>query len=525
MIHGHASVRTARCKVKLAREQKNMSSAELHVHNAGPVGPLAIRLAAVCAALAIASTDVLGQSIPLSDADVAHLLREMLRDGVLTLDERANLIGAGVEPQIVQQHVVRLRARRLGAPRELGPSLVLPIRSPMTSGELEKILQVLRPSQEQRNYILEAYASYHDRESERWMTSTADLWEFAASTAAQGMKEDDLDAMIGRAYRDARRLDELAQAADRVFFLQVAQILSDEQMLGLQRAQWLRQRTSIPPQPAIHAGADVDLSLLMDTVLSAHVDDRTAHDEALNELMVAYETRLTRLWTDLQRAGFDAEVERIDNLIKSRRAGPNVGLRMHLLDERKRIVAEPLRISRSIFDLNTSTMSRLSVLVPPVIYNTLRNEYLSRTYPAAYPIDDRVANAIDGIWKKHAADELVSAVLPSVLTELRSELEATAGRMAELSMMWKIRVAESSGFMPDEYGTYRDQMHALLRRQHAAQTRAIEMVGAVWPHLTPELDARRNSVDRDYLARLSSPQGSHTTWPEPFGNDRAISTH
>lgn len=521
VTHGHAFARTAPCKPQHVRKPRSLSLVETRAHSfVVPVGRLTIRCVAACAVLTVASTNGLGQSLPLNDPGGSKLLREMLRDGVLTLDERVTLVENGVQPNIVPQHVDRLRARRLSAPRDLGPTLVLPIRSPMTSGELEKIMRVIGPSDEQRKFIADAFASYHDGESERWRASTAELWEFAAHTAARGMKDDDSASAIGRVYRDAMRLDELAREADQAFFLQVSLILSDQQMLGLQRAQWLRERTSIPSQPAIHAGADVDLSLLLDAVLAAHVDGHAAPDEALTELLVEYEARLTRLCTDLQRSHFEAEIERIDNLIKTRSAGPNIGLRMRLLDERKRIMAEPLRISRSIYDLNAVTMNKMRERVHPDIYNALRDEYLVRTYPVAYPIDDRVALAIDGIWKNNAEDELVYTVLPTVLAQLRAELDTTADRMAALSRMWKVRVAESSGFMPDEYGAYRDQMHALLRRQLAAQLRAIEMIEAACPRFESEFDTLRDSVEGDYSNRLKEDQGSPTTWPDPFGNDR-----
>jgi hypothetical protein len=335
------------------------------------------------------------------------------------------------------------------------------------------------------------------------------LWEQAADIREAGDPS--------RALEDAQAIAEIhsrhEQAVARLRLIEerlltsLAEILSDEQLVLLERVRLKRDRQCAAGLLQTYPALTIELGALLKTLEQRGLDVHPDDPAAFGEILYAYEVELTtavRVQANATRrskqrggvllaekasiasaafeqamAAAEESVPREQLTKEALRAhwDPAARVRAHDLQQKlDRLHQRQARAARRVHDLNRSYLDLVAAELPDATADALVERFRREAYPVVYPDPFdlsaifEAALALDSLGEKERAD------LRSLRLVHQQTAEQIADQMVDRYVDWETYVVEEGGYGHDAYGRYTTEMQRLQSQRRERAHHQIEII-------------------------------------------------
>ncbi len=434
------------------------------------------------------------------------------RDGVITRAEREYLLASGVDGNALAEVMSSLRHRRLRSPGG-GPYFVVPLRSPLTYGEMQTLARRLELTVEQTQYIESVFAAHRDRVAEDWLSMTAPIWPLSAAGAAL----DSADPAYPILFEDVMLRTEIANrgliAAESSFWNEIALVLAPAQLARMGSVKQWRDRVSVSLDSTWYPGWTVDLSSDLWQLAGMNPCSLGMGEEWCAELD-QYERRLTELVASLRATTNEAEILRARSLNAIQLPEASIEDQRAQLKTRMQASMRPISYARAIHDLNVEKVQSWSKHLPDDMAKQLLSSFQARAYPPIYPRPMEVDQFIRDQLESGKVSDIASAHLVALGPIVEAECDRISNEMVQTYLEWREFVAQRGGVQEAQYYVYRTQMLRLLKSRYDVLIRTIDQVQAIMP-ANRRLAELRGAYLEDLRVKSNPHGGRGFGWPDP----------
>jgi hypothetical protein len=372
--------------------------------------------------------------------------------------------------------------------------------------ELETYTDLLVLSEAQHAAVMALHEKYIEEDWAYRVEVIAPIWERAARIYRRNYHSE-----VEKAETAASMYEEHARAVARLltieeqFFAEIEAILSDQQLLAMQRVRLRRERARTRMSFAPFPGAMFDIVFALAALERQEFDVEPKDPERFDDLLLEYEYELTPLFK-LRVASHEALRTRADMLFAERQDIARPALRdaivraeekadvpvtqmtfeevlaywdpaaraevEELRRKERRLTRRNTRIVRRIHDLNARFVDLLAAELRPETGDELIRAFREQAYPRVFPDPFDLgpvlaaAEEIEPLSSDQRSDVIALAIMYDAEHGLISD------QMIERLLEWKTDIGEQAGHNQDMVDAYTSDMQGLQeqRREHSLRT-------------------------------------------------------